>query len=331
MTTTEKDEKDGTDKSGKPLTHNDERTRRNREEDDYDETTNPDDTEMCSPNPTPKKVIKTEPTDDHRDIISDEMAAYNNRGTEEDDITKREIEHNLATNKAAQSSIKTIYINGGGVDPPTVAHGASIFSTTHNESSTNNEEEEVKASNAKVAKWMDNNNDTLEKIRLETCGEFEKEYYGLVNQSYNHNSSSANTGNSASLQAQASPTIATRLAPTSMSVPHQSQQIPSISNHNDNQQQQQQQQPYHLMPRAVGGHPSAAVVVPPSSHQAQPPSDRYPVRFIQLRPPQPPPHHVLYHPPSFGGVGYGAQIHHPAVGISGGLTSPLQSPNEGMC
>jgi len=40
--------------------------------------------------------------------------------------------------------------------------------------------EEVKRSNEKVAKWIDNNNDTLEKIRMETCGDFEKEYYGLL-------------------------------------------------------------------------------------------------------------------------------------------------------
>ena len=42
--------------------------------------------------------------------------------------------------------------------------------------------EQVKRSNEKVAKWIDNNNDTLEKIRMETCGDFEKEYYGLLSQ-----------------------------------------------------------------------------------------------------------------------------------------------------
>ena len=46
-------------------------------------------------------------------------------------------------------------------------------------------------SNDKVANWIDNNNDTLEKIRLETCGEFEKEYYGLVNPSYAGNTTAA--------------------------------------------------------------------------------------------------------------------------------------------
>uniref|UniRef100_A0A7M5X7K3 Uncharacterized protein n=1 Tax=Clytia hemisphaerica TaxID=252671 RepID=A0A7M5X7K3_9CNID len=46
---------------------------------------------------------------------------------------------------------------------------------------------ESKQSNAKVSSWMDQNNDALEKVRMETCGDFEKEYYGLVNQTYGSN------------------------------------------------------------------------------------------------------------------------------------------------
>ena len=194
------------------------------------------------------------------------------------------------------------------------------------------DEEEVKASNDKVAKWIDNNNDTLEKIRLETCGEFEKEYYGLVNQPSSYSHEPKATTNSVTITdtltvasklvqaSEASITTTVTLASTSPQIPTSvmSQQIHQLT---------QQQIPTYRFMAPPGSSVGSTTIVPASSLQAQ--SDRYPVRFIQLRPPQPP-QHLMYHTPAYGRVGYGAQIHHPAV-ASGGIPSPLTSPNGGMC
>ena len=132
-----------------------------------------------------ESVIESHPSENGDNDVIEDLSSLQPNDAE---ISKKIDEQIEKIEVKSKDSIMNEHENYNEVEKPTSKLEAKVSTTSTNIKDDSSANKEDKQSKEKVSSWMEQNNDALEKVRMETCGDFEKEYYGLINQAYGANS-----------------------------------------------------------------------------------------------------------------------------------------------